>query len=135
VVRLDAMPLTPNGKVDRRALPGPDQTAIARGREFVAPGTAREKALADIWAEVLCVEQVGIRDNLFELGADSLHIFKIAARANQAGIRVLPAQFLKYRTIADLLAQLDGETQPPDTAMPGIVPVSREKYRIKRSSL
>lgn len=132
VVRMDAMPLTPNGKVDRKALPAPDTGRAIRQRDFVAPRTEREKTLASIWAEVLRLEQVGIQDNLFELGADSLHIFQIAARASKAGIKIAPAQFLKYRTIASLLAQLDnsavtGEKQ----AIPAIVPVSRERFRVK----
>jgi aryl carrier-like protein len=124
------MPLTPNGKVDRRALPKPSS---GEGRAaYVAPSTPQEQTLAAIWAEVLRVERVGVQDNLFELGADSLHIFQIAARASQAGIKLAPAQFLKYRTIAALLEQ-PGEV--PSSATPGIVRVAREKYRVSRSAL
>jgi amino acid adenylation domain-containing protein len=132
VVRLDAMPLTPNGKIDRKGLPAPD-VAPTRRKEFVPPRTNQERMLADIWSEVLHLEQVGIQDNLFELGADSLHIFQIAARANKAGLKIAPAQFLKYRTISSLLAQLETEksngTKP---AMPAIVPVARDKFRIRQ---
>ena len=135
VVRLDALPLTPNGKIDRKALPPPDGGKSAREKEFVAPRTSQEKTLAEIWAEVLHLERVGVLDNLFELGADSLHIFQIAARANKAGIKIAPAQFLKYRTIHTLLAQLDkGAENIEQTATPTIVPVSREKYRLKQLS-
>ena len=132
VVRMDAMPLTPNGKIDRKALPAPETKRSARQREFVAPSTEREKTLADIWSEVLHVERVGVLDNLFELGADSLHIFQIAARANKAGIKIAPAQFLKYRTIASLLAQADSDGAAAEATMPKIVPVSRDKYRQKQ---
>jgi len=132
VVRLDAMPLTPNGKIDRKGMPAPD-VAPARQREFVAPRTDQEKMLAAIWSEVLHIEQVGVQDNLFELGADSLHIFQIAARANKAGLKLAPAQFLKYRTIATLLAQLEAEkSNGAKPAMPAIVPVARDKYRLKQ---
>jgi len=134
VVRMATMPLTPNGKVDRKALPAPDIASERRSTEFVAPQTAEESTLAAIWSEVLRVDRVGVRDNLFELGADSLHIFQIAARANKAGIRLAPAQFLKYRTIAALLEQL---RDAPDDApvMPAITRVSRQKYKVDRSSL
>jgi amino acid adenylation domain-containing protein len=132
VVRMDSMPLTPNGKVDRKALPAPDSGRTTRKKEFVAPATDQEKALASIWAEVLHLEQVGVTDNLFELGADSLHIFQIAARAGKAGIKIAPAQFLKHRTITALLAQIKNNGNGSGKAvMSAIVPVSREKYRVK----
>lgn len=136
VVRVDTIPLTPNGKVDRKALPAPDGRSGHPEKEFVPPRTNQEKALAQVWAEVLHLDRVGIHDNLFELGADSLHIFQIAARASKVGITIAPAQFLKHRTIAALLAQLDGESGHGGNgkiAMPSIVPVAREKYRVKPS--
>ncbi len=133
VVRVATMPLTPNGKVDRNAMPAPDP-AGERSTQFVAPQTAEERTLAAIWSEVLRVERVGVQDNLFELGADSLHIFQIAARASKAGLRLAPAQFLKYRTIAALLEQM---RNAPDDApvIPAITRVSRQKYKVDRSSL
>jgi aryl carrier-like protein len=132
VVRVDAMPLTPNGKIDRKVLPAPELGRATRERDFMPPRTPQEKTLADIWAEVLRLERVGIHDNLFELGADSLHIFQIAARANKAGIKIAPAQLLRYRTIASLLAQSDNEKSNGAKAeLPPIVAVSREKYRMK----
>lgn len=135
VVRMHALPLTPNGKMDRRALPAPEAGRTTREQNFIAPQTEQEKTLAGIWSEVLRLDRVGIRDDLFELGADSLHIFQIAARANRAGIRISPAKFLKYRTITELLAQVDSEAENGAPMMSVIVPVSREKYRVKRSSL
>jgi amino acid adenylation domain-containing protein len=132
VVRMDAMPLTANGKIDRKVLPAPDSFRLVREKEYVAARSSEEKMMADIWAEILHLERVGIHDNLFELGADSLHIFQIAARAGKAGIKIAPAQLLKHRTIASVLAQL--KSAPPgseNSPLPGIVPVSREKYRLK----
>ena len=135
VVRMDALPVTPNGKVDRKVLPTPEAGRTVRDKEFVAPQTDQEKKLAAIWADVLRLERVGLQDNLFELGADSLHIFQIAARANKAGINIAPAQFLKYRTIASLLAYLgNGASHGEKWAPPPIVPVAREKYRVKHLS-
>jgi amino acid adenylation domain-containing protein len=131
VVRLDAMPLTPNGKIDCKALPAPDTGRAARQKEFVAPRTEQEKTLAAIWAEVLHLERVGIQDNLFELGADSLHIFQIVARAGKVGMKIPPALILKHRTIAAVFAQLENAGASPAKAVPGIVAVSRDRYRIK----
>ena len=134
VVRMEAMPLTPNGKIDRNALPAPESGGHARQKEFVAPRTSQEKLLAGIWAEVLHLDRVGIHDNLFELGADSLHIFQIAARAGKTGITIAPAQFLKHRTISSLLAQFETSSAGEgngNSAMPSIVPVAREKYRVR----
>jgi aryl carrier-like protein len=131
VVRLDAMPLTPNGKIDRNALPAPDTGRAARQKEYIAPRTEQEKALSAIWAEVLHLERVGIQDNLFELGADSLHIFQIVARAGRAGMKIPPALILKHRTIAAVLAQLESGATTPAKTTPAIVAVSRDRYRIK----
>jgi amino acid adenylation domain-containing protein len=78
-VTLDAMPLTPNGKVDRAALPDPFQGAVRAGVEHVPPAAGVEQALADIWREVLQVERVGAEDNFFELGGHSLLSLRVAA--------------------------------------------------------
>jgi aryl carrier-like protein len=131
VVRMDAMPLTPNGKIDRKALPAPDTGRGLRQKEFVAPRTDQEKIMAGIWAEVLHLERVGIHDNLFELGADSLHIFQIVARAGKVGIKIAPAQILRHRTIASVLAQLESGNGNAAKAPQPIVAVPREKYRVK----
>jgi amino acid adenylation domain-containing protein len=79
-VTLDALPLSRNGKVDRRALPVPNTTATAVGYE--APRTDTEQALATIWAEVLGVDRVGIHDNFFELGGDSILSIQVVSRAH-----------------------------------------------------
>ncbi|OUM08507.1 non-ribosomal peptide synthetase [Pseudomonas syringae] len=94
-VRLDAWPLTANGKVDRRALPAPDREALP-GREYEAPQGDLETALAEIWADLLQVEQVGRHDHFFELGGHSLLAVTLIARMRRRGmdadIRVLFAQ-------------------------------------------
>ncbi|SHG99118.1 hybrid non-ribosomal peptide synthetase/type I polyketide synthase [Bradyrhizobium erythrophlei] len=130
-VTVEAMPLTPNGKIDRGALPVPNWSKQPEGLAYVAPRSPGEEAMAGIWAEVLRLERVGINDNLFELGADSLHVFQITARANKAGIQVTPRQVLQFRTIAAILEQLasssQNQAQPPKQA---IKPVPRHKYRL-----
>ena len=80
-VQLEQLPLTPNGKLDRRALPAPDMTRSEAG--YVAPRTAAEVALAQIWAEVLKLDRVGIHDNFFELGGHSLLAVQLMARIQQ----------------------------------------------------
>jgi amino acid adenylation domain-containing protein len=132
-VSLPRFPLTANAKIDRRALPAPDWAPAANGANYVAPRTPQEETMAKIWADVLHLEKVGIEDNIFELGADSLHVFQIAARADQAGIDVKPRQILQYRQIAAVLA--DMAAKGPVAKSAPLMAVSRAKYRISPSSL
>lgn len=83
-VMLDAMPLTPNGKVDRQALSVPDHVQPALERAYVAPRTPMEKVLTEIWAEVLGLQQVGVHDNFFELGGHSLLATQVLSRLRGA---------------------------------------------------
>ena len=105
--RLDRLPISPNGKVDRAALPAPEsiQATTSPGE---APRSELEEKLSAIWAEVLQLKQVGRDDDLLSLGADSIHVFQITARANRAGITLAAKQLLKYRTVAKLAAVLEG---------------------------
>ena len=81
-VRVEQWPLTPNGKLDRRALPAPQGDAYA-ARAYEAPADETEQALAEIWAEVLRVERVGRWDNFFELGGHSLSAVQVISRVRQ----------------------------------------------------
>lgn len=101
-VRLDSLPLTSTGKVDRRALPAPDQTRAELEENYVAPRTPVEEVLADIWAEVLGMEQVGIHDNFFELGGDSILAIQIIGRAARRSLRLTPRQLFESQTVAEL---------------------------------
>ncbi|MGZ4135212.1 MAG: phosphopantetheine-binding protein, partial [Tumebacillaceae bacterium] len=83
-VILDEFPLTPNGKVDRKALPSPDKDRTASQAEFVAPRNDIEELVADVWKQVLGMEQVGIHDNFFELGGHSLLATQVASRLRDA---------------------------------------------------
>ncbi len=111
-VRLDCLPMTPNGKLDRAALPAPDVTA-PQEQAFAAPKTPLEESLALIWAGVLKLDRVSRDSDLFSLGADSIHLFQIAARANRNGIRVSARQLLDHRTVAALAALLETEADRP----------------------
>ena len=98
---LDSIPMTPNQKVDYRALPTPDFSRSAEDK-FAAPRTLIEEKLVAIWSEVLRIENVGIHDNFFELGGDSILSIQLISKANQAGIQIAAKQLFKYQTIAEL---------------------------------
>ncbi|MEH1894385.1 MAG: amino acid adenylation domain-containing protein [Nostoc sp.] len=109
-VILEALPLTPNGKVDRQALPAPDTIRPELEETFVAPQTNIEKQLAVIWAEVLGLENIGINDNFFGLGGDSILSLQVISKAKQTGLHLTPKQMFQYQTIAQL-ATVIGTTQ------------------------
>lgn len=115
---LEAIPRTPNGKVDRRALPVLDRLR-PKLEEFIAPHTTVEKQLALIWAQVIGVEQVGIHDNFFELGGDSILSLQIVSRANQAGLHLTLKDIFQHQTIAELATV--AETTQPIQAEQGLV--------------
>jgi amino acid adenylation domain-containing protein/FkbH-like protein len=107
-VTLDAFPLTTNGKVDRRALPSPDQSRPELDNQFVAPKPGTEARLAEIWSELLGLEQVGRHDNFFELGGHSLIGTQVVSRVRQSIGIDLPLRYLFERpTIAGLAEWLE----------------------------
>jgi len=122
---LDELPLTDNGKLDRRALPAPEPGGTETETNFVAPRTKEEKLLSEIWSKVLSVEQVGIHDNFFELGGDSILSIRIVARAGQAGIKLTPRLLLEHPTIAELIAHAGATGSEVANAMP-LTPVQRD---------
>src|SRR6185295_506115 len=103
-VLLDAMPVTANGKLDRKALPAPGSLRPALKSDFAAPRNATEALLAELWSQLLGVEQVGIHDNFFELGGDSIVSIQVIARAAQSGLRLTARQMFQLQTIAELAA-------------------------------
>jgi acyl carrier protein len=122
VVPLERLPLTTSGKLDRRALPDPGQ--FLDERNLVAPETVTEKVIADIWAEVLDLPQVGVGDNFFVLGGDSLISLQVTARVNAAfSVELSPRDVLVARTVRGLadiveervLAQLEQLALSPRT--------------------
>jgi amino acid adenylation domain-containing protein/non-ribosomal peptide synthase protein (TIGR01720 family) len=103
-VLLKELPQTANGKVDRSALPAPEQNRAELNGSFVPARTVVEETLADIWAKVLKIDKVGVKDNFFELGGDSILSIQIVSRANQAGLKFTPKQLFQNQTIAGLAA-------------------------------
>jgi amino acid adenylation domain-containing protein/non-ribosomal peptide synthase protein (TIGR01720 family) len=125
-VLLDALPLTPNGKIDRKMLPPPDQPLTADRPEYVGPRTQTEQVLAEIWSQVLDVEQPGINDNFFALGGDSIGCIQVSMRALQAGIEMGPTQLFQHQTIAELAAaasRIEDQTQEQPVGTAPLTPI------------
>ncbi|MEU6432601.1 amino acid adenylation domain-containing protein, partial [Microbispora sp. NPDC046973] len=99
---LTAFPLTPNGKLDRAALPAPDGPRPGADSTYRPPATPVETSLAEIWADLLNVERVGVEDNFFDLGGDSIVSIQAVARARALGMHFTPAQLFEHQTIAAL---------------------------------
>ena len=108
-VTIGRLPLTPNGKIDRNAMPDPAPAAATTAE---LPQTALERTVAEIWSAVLH-RPVGRTDDLLAMGADSIQLFQITARANAAGLSLLARHLLQHRTVAAVAAAL-GDTATPD---------------------
>nr|WP_148905253.1 condensation domain-containing protein [Streptomyces parvus] len=95
---MESFPRTPSGKTDRRALPAPE----AEHAEYESPRDRAEHILAEVWAEVLGVERVGVHDNFFELGGDSILSIQVVARARTRGVGITPKLVFDHPSVADL---------------------------------
>ncbi len=118
-VSLDALPLTANGKLDRRALPAPTRAPTGGAM----PRNERERVLAAIWREVLKRDAVGIDDNFFRLGGDSLLAFQVVARARKAGLFLTPSELFAHQTVEALarVAEAHAADQAPAPEVQGDV--------------
>jgi acyl carrier protein len=121
IVRLDAFPLTPNGKVDRQALPAPDSAGFESDGPFVAPRSELERLIAGVWREELGIERVSVRDNFFNLGGHSLLLIRVNNRLREALRLDLPVvELFKYPTVSALAEHLSrSHAQPPAAARAG----------------
>ncbi|MEJ7747526.1 MAG: amino acid adenylation domain-containing protein, partial [Luteimonas sp.] len=108
-VVLASLPSSPNGKIDRKALPEPDATQ--QQAVYVAPATATEKILCAVWEQVLGVERVGASDNFFRLGGHSLLVIQVIARLQKSGVSIAARQLFTTSTLADLAALIDATAQ------------------------
>ncbi|WP_197270655.1 non-ribosomal peptide synthetase, partial [Paenibacillus alvei] len=100
-VQLPRMPLTPNDKIDRKALPAPEGNALTGGA-YVAPRNEAERTLADVWQAVLNADRVGVTDHFFELGGDSIKSIQVSSRLHQAGYKLEIRDLFKFPTISQL---------------------------------
>jgi len=126
VVTLAELPRLPNGKVDRKSLPAPEQFDTQLRTDYIGPRNQVEDTLARIWAEVLKLKQVGIHDNFFELGGDSILSIQIVTRTNQAGLKFSPKQLFRHQTIAELagVVSLGPALEAPQGVLAGEVPLT-----------
>ncbi|MGE5735587.1 MAG: non-ribosomal peptide synthetase, partial [Acidobacteriota bacterium] len=131
-VQVTAFPLTPNGKIDLKQLPQPDRAGQGTG-EYKAPQTPEELRLAHIWEDVLRVGKVGIDDNFFEIGGDSLSATRAFARANnEFGMALTLREMLErptIRSLAELVAESKG------TVVASSSPIPRQRRELAGSSV
>jgi acyl carrier protein len=107
-VYLDALPLTSHGKIDRRALPAPDGERPALAEAFLAPRTPTEKSLASIWTKLLGINRIGINDNYFELGGDSLLATQLVSQVRRVFEVELPlVDLFRHPTLAEFAASVE----------------------------
>ncbi|MEM1126998.1 MAG: amino acid adenylation domain-containing protein [Bacteroidota bacterium] len=120
LIRLEALPLTPNGKVDLTALPPPTEGVRPDlEADYAPPRSEAEHLLARLWAEALQLDRVGVHDNFFDLGGESILAIQISARAAQAGLPLPISLLFRHQTIAELAAA--AEAQPRQQAEQGLV--------------
>ena len=131
-VSLPQLPLTANGKVDRRALPAAGSARPELSRAYTEPSNEIEEALAAIWANALGLERVGIHDNFFELGGDSILSVRVLAKAKEIGLEFSLQQLFQYQTIAALAEQLNrSESEPAPVQDEGPFSLISETDRAK----
>jgi len=119
LVLLESMPLTQNGKIDRKALPAFSQVQAAAAESFVAPRTDTERALAEIWAKLLNVARIGIHDDFFELGGHSLLVIKAVSRIRDTlGVELPTEQVFEHSTVAGLAALMARDEGKPGAEPP-----------------
>jgi aryl carrier-like protein len=122
---LESLPLTANLKLDRNALPAPDAPA-PHTRIVAAPRNGLETQLSQICAAVLSAGEIGVHDNLFALGADSLHIFRIAQRLHDIDIAIAAKHIFEHPTIAALAAFIETNGAPERTEANPALPSLRD---------
>lgn len=136
IVVLERLPLSANGKVDRRSLPEVEGVRPELAARYVAARNAAEEVVAGIWGEVLGMEQVGVEDNFFELGGHSLLATQVVSRVQEAlGVEVPLRSLFESPTVAQLVESIEKtKGSGADLRLPTIAPVSRESYRMKMPS-
>ncbi|MFJ4570444.1 amino acid adenylation domain-containing protein [Streptomyces sp. NPDC088846] len=107
-VVLDALPLTTNGKLDRRALPAPEQHGLHIGGQYLAPRNPLEELLVNAWSQVLGGDRIGVHDNFFELGGDSIRAVVLVGALRAAGLDVSVRDVFEFRTVAELAVSVGG---------------------------
>ncbi|HEU4880686.1 MAG TPA: condensation domain-containing protein, partial [Longimicrobium sp.] len=124
IVRLDALPLTANGKLDRAALPAPELTAAEEG--YVAPRTPVEEVLAGVWAEVLRLDRVSVEESFFQLGGHSLLATRVVSRIRELfGVELPLRALFEGPTVAELAVRVEEMRRAELPVLPPVVPAGR----------
>ena len=126
-VFLDKLPLTPNGKIDRKALKAPAEGVKLSKASFAAPTTMHERLLTGIWSEVLHIDRIGIEDDFFNLGGNSMHVLQIASRAVKAGLNLTARDIFAHRSVSEILRAI-GSASAERTAS-AVPPLTRTDRR------
>jgi acyl carrier protein len=138
IIFLEQLPLTPDGVVDREALPPPDLTEAAAAHMFVAPRTELERTIAAVWASVLGQQKIGVNDNFFDLGGHSLLVAKVHMQLGAELDREIPmVKLFEHPTVASLAAFLNGEAseeEPPVEDAHEKVELRKENLRQRRAA-
>jgi acyl carrier protein len=117
-VLLEALPLTPNGKLDRQALPSPDGARHETATPFIPPATEVERKLAAIFRELLGMDEIGVDDNFFDLGANSLMMVQVVEKIRaELGLKVSLVRLFQFPTLGSLAAAIAG-SDPDHVAVP-----------------
>jgi aryl carrier-like protein len=127
---VESLPLMPNGKIDYRALPDPDELGLQSKAEFVSPRNELENKIAAIWKEVLGVRQVSVHDNFFDLGGHSILMAQVFEQLRQT-VRenITMVEFFEHPTISALARHLSREKSAAASATAGNLPAQAEKQR------
>jgi amino acid adenylation domain-containing protein len=126
-VKMEQLPVTTNGKIDRAALPDVDTDQLL-SEKYIAPKTDAEKALSDIWQELLKIEHIGVKDNFFELGGHSMIVLQLVNRVRKLGYEIQAKDLFKYQTIEQQSKFLSTSLKLIDAAREGkyIIPIQSE---------
>jgi amino acid adenylation domain-containing protein len=130
-VRLERMPLTSNGKIDRSSLPEPTAENIQPAQDFVAPSTETEKALAALWCDLLKIESIGRHDNFFDLGGESLLVMRAVSRMRKTfGVDVQLRNLFERPTLSELAEVIDGMRWAADSNADSLPEGPREEIEL-----
>jgi amino acid adenylation domain-containing protein/FkbH-like protein len=129
-VFLEALPLTPNGKVDRKSLPAPPEDRSGLSEDFLPPSSPVEEKLATIWREVLHMKEIGIRDNFFDLGGNSLLAIQIISRIRESiDVDLQISELFDAPTISGVAGKLGShKAEPEHEKLPPLVPIGRDGH-------
>ncbi|MEV4617048.1 amino acid adenylation domain-containing protein, partial [Kitasatospora sp. NPDC049258] len=131
-VRLESIPLTGNGKTDRRALPAPQRSATGEESAFVAPRSVTEQRVAEVWCTALALDRVSVESTFFDLGGDSIRAVSLVGALRAAGYDVTVRDVFEHRTVA-ALAQYLGNRQAAPAPVPAVAPFQLVEEGVRRA--